>query len=77
MVKIVKEEGHTSEESENYSLTGLFLKCNALEHYDINDKLEVCFKDENGTDQTHTGQIVRKSPDGIAIHYHKKKDLSS
>ncbi len=72
MVKVVKEKEDTSEETLNYSLTGLFLKCNLPENYNINDQIEVSFKDENGTDQAHIGQIVRKSSEGVAIHYQKK-----
>ncbi len=74
MVKVVKEEDHTSEETINYSLTGLFFKCNFSDQYSINEKVEVSFKDQRGTAQTHTGQVVRKSREGIAIHYHESQD---
>jgi len=72
MVKVVKREDHTNEETLNYSLTGLFLKCNLPEEYNINDQVEIFFKDGDGTDQAHTGHIVRKFRKGVAIHYQKK-----
>ena len=38
----------------------------------MDDEVKVSFLDENGTEQTHVGQIVRKSSEGIAIRYNKK-----
>lgn len=72
MVKVDKKKERITEKSINYSLTGLFLKCNTPERHCINDKVEVAFKDEKGMLQTHTGRIVRKSRKGIAIRYQKK-----
>ena len=74
MVKVVKEEESTSEEALNYSLTGLFLKCNLPENYHVDDQIEISFKDENGAAQAHTGKIVRKSREGVAIHYQKNSN---
>ncbi|MCD4718833.1 MAG: PilZ domain-containing protein [Desulfobacula sp.] len=74
MVKVVKKKEDASEETLNYSLTGLFLKCNLPEKYNINDQIEISFKDGDGANQVHIGQIVRKSWEGVAIHYQKKTD---
>ncbi len=74
MVQVVRKETLSSEETENHSLTGLFLKCNYPEHYNIDDQVDVSFKDETGATQTHTGQVVRKSQNGIAIQYQKESN---
>ena len=54
MVRVVKEEVHTNEISMNHSLTGLFLKCNFSEKYQLKDQVRVAFKDEN--DVSHCRQ---------------------
>ncbi len=68
-VTLVKGEEKIVEESENSSLTGLFIKSNTSENLSINDTVEVSFTDEDGQEHTHKGQVVRKSNRGIAIHY--------
>ncbi|WP_022663643.1 PilZ domain-containing protein [Desulfospira joergensenii] len=72
MVKVVKKEGQTTENSMNYSLTGLFLRSNFPEKYQLKDQVSVSFTDETGTTHSHTGEVVRKSREGIAVHYRKK-----
>ena len=73
MVNVATKDVHEIERSMNYSLTGLFLKCNFPEKYQLNDQVDITFKDENGVPHSHTGEVVRKSRDGVGIHYLKKK----
>ncbi len=72
MVKVVKDEEQKENEIENYSLTGLFFICNYPEDYEVNDKVEISFVDRNGIPQQHTGQVVRKTKDGVAVHYQSR-----
>ncbi|MCP3876614.1 MAG: PilZ domain-containing protein [Desulfobacteraceae bacterium] len=72
IVKVVNKDTEFREETVNYSLTGLFVKCNLPDQYELNNKVDVSFVDENGIAQNHTGKIVRKSEKGIAVHYLKR-----
>lgn len=73
MVKVTRDEEQTTESTVNYSLTGLFLKSNFPEKYQLKDQVTVSFEDENGVSHSHTGEVVRKSRDGCGIHYREKK----
>ncbi len=68
-VKILKDGLEAIEESRNHSLTGLFLKTNSPDSYEVDEKVEVSFKDESGIDRFYSGTIVRTTRNGIAIHY--------
>ncbi|MCP3871803.1 MAG: PilZ domain-containing protein [Desulfobacteraceae bacterium] len=71
MVKIVNKNNESIEESANYSISGLFFKCDSPDQYDLNDKVEISFIDKNGIAQHHTGKIVRITEEGVAVHYLK------
>ncbi len=71
MASVVGKEGNVTEKTQNHSLTGLFLKSNFPEKYQLKDSVKVSFKDETGVSHTHTGEVVRKSREGIGIHYRK------
>ncbi len=72
-VKLVVGKKETIEESENLSLTGLFLKSNVPENYGVDEPVEVSYTDESGKEQKHTGKIIRKSKTGVAIMYWRDK----
>lgn len=74
MVNVVREESQTTERSVNYSLTGLFLRSNFPEKYQIKDQVNISFTDETGGFHSRTGEVVRKSRKGIAIHYQEEKE---
>ena len=73
-VKLVVGGRERVEESKNISLTGLFLKSNQPEKYDINDSVEVSFTDESGTPTSHNGKIIRKTNDGVGVMYWRDKE---
>ncbi len=74
MARVVSKEGNATEKTQNYSLTGLFFKSNFPEKYQPKDSVTVSFKDDTGVSHTHTGEIVRKSREGIGIHYRKNPE---
>jgi len=72
-VQLLSESAETVVESENHSLTGLFIKSNFPDTYRVNDAVTVAFTDEAGAQQTRSGKIVRNGQDGMAIHYCRDK----
>lgn len=73
-VQLLSKDEATVAESENHSLTGLFIKSNFPDTYQVNDAVTVAFTDEAGVPQTRSGKIVRASQDGVAIHYWRDKN---
>ena len=52
-----------------FSLTGLFLRSNFPEKYQLNDQVRVTFEDEQGVSHSHTGEVVRTSEKGCGIRF--------
>ena len=72
MVSVTGKEKAVSGETDNYSLTGLFFRCNFIDDFSLDDPVDLSFTDGKGDRLEKSGRVVRKSGDGIAVHYQSK-----
>lgn len=70
-VDFVKEGRLFKESSKNLSYSGVFLKSNKPDKYNIDDSLMLTFQISNGQPQKHKGRVVRKKNNGIGVQFLK------
>ena len=74
-VEIITGGSLNKETANNISLTGMFIRNNEFDKYDVDQDIVLVFESKTGEPHTLEGRIIRKDKEGIGIRF--KKELVS
>lgn len=68
-VELINNGKLFKETSKNLSVSGIYLKSNRLDRYDIGDVITMIFIDLEGWPKKYSGLVMRKTDEGIGIKF--------